>query len=471
MKKTITTVLAALLCVPIFAESFVPGEGTVRFRVYQSTVDRDMKEVRTTPFSPHFTSYMKYIDLDSAKPSHEYLGLGISLTDASCWLLREMGREKGYQLLKDAFTTGGMNLSIVRLNCGASDYATALYNYDDTPDDVNMKHFSVARDEKYMIPVIKDVMAVQENLYVFSSIWSCPGWMKDSGQMCGGRLLDKYMPAFANYWAAYIKAYQQHGIHIDAITVQNEPLTDQRGANPATLITTAQEMALASKHIPAAFRKNGLDTKIWIYDHNYKYYDRVIQELSDPAVRSSIDAVAWHPYSGKPEMMQEVRRQFPDVTFHLTERGMNYPDIATQDQKWCADLVMGALNNGCSSYCGWCLALDQDGQPVTGRFACRGLYEINLDTGEVVRTPLYTLFRHIGPYVKKGAQIMAVEQPEENLSTITFRNPDGQYVIVVACGNRGADRQRVQIKFKDQYLAFALPLNTWSLSTIVIDKQ
>lgn len=463
--------LPLLVCGNMLADSYAPQSGDIKFSVYQTTEKHALREIKTTPFSPHFTSALKVLDLDTIQPSHEYQGTGICLTDASCWLISQMDQEHRQQLLDDAFRKDGLNFSRVRLTCGACDYATALYNYNDHKDDISMKHFSIARDEQYMIPLIKEIQKMRPDLFVFSSIWSAPGWMKSSGQMCGGKLLDKFLPAFANYWTAYLKAYQERGIHVDAITVQNEPLTDQGGANPATLISLEQEISLAGKLLPKAFKRAGLDTKIWIHDHNYKQYERVLKELADPSVRSTIDAVAWHPYTGQPEWIRNVRKVYPDVTFHLTERGMNYKDIATQNEKWCADLVFDALNNGCSSYCGWCLALDEDGQPVTGKFYCRGLYEVNLEKATFRSTPLCTLFHQFSPYVQRGAQIMNIEQIDENLKIIVFRNPDGQHVIVVACDNMGTDRQRVQIKYKGQYLVLALPLNTWSLSTIIIDRQ
>lgn len=456
------------------AQTYLPSEGNIRFAVYQSTSSYTQKQILTTPFTHHYTSILKSIDLDAAKPSHEYLGLGVSMTDASCWLIDALGSYKGGQLLSDAFGQDGLGLSMMRLNCGSSDYATSLYCYNDCVDDVKMKHFSIDRDKIYMIPVIKKALALRDDFFVFSSIWSAPGWMKDSGHMCGGKLLDEYMPAFAAYWAAYLKAYKEAGIDIDAITVQNEPLTDQRGANPATLISGPQEAALAGRYLPEAFRKNKVDAQIWIHDHDYNFkygfYERLLDVLSDPDVRKNIGAVAFHPYGGTPVMMDSVRAHFPGIPFHLTERGMNLRERDTQTEKWCADLVFGALNHGCSSYTAWNLALDMDGQPLTGCFWCRGLFEVNLEEGTYSETPLCTLFRHIGPYVKRGAQILSIEQPDPNLATIAFLNPDGTRVVVVACDNPGPNRRRVQIKYKDEYFVLNMPLYKWSLSTVVIEE-
>jgi hypothetical protein len=42
-------------------------------------------------------------------------------------------------------------LGAIRLNIGASDYSTGLNSYNDTPVDVEMKNFSLSRDDSYLI--------------------------------------------------------------------------------------------------------------------------------------------------------------------------------------------------------------------------------------------------------------------------------------------------------------------------------
>ncbi|MDF9832697.1 glucosylceramidase [Ereboglobus sp. PH5-5] len=454
-----------------FAGSYVPKDNEIQFRILQTTKDKALREVASTPFTRHEYSLLKSIDLDAARPSHEYFGIGVSMTDASCWLLSQMDIEARHKVLKEAFSSRGMNISMIRLNCGSSDYATELYNYNDHEGDVEMKKFSVARDEAYMIPIIKRVHSYRSDLFTYAAVWSVPGWMKDSGAMCGGSLLDKYLPSFAAYWTAYLKAYKERGVRIDAVSVQNEPGTDQRGGCPATLVSAKQEIELAGKLMPAAFKEAGLDTEIWLYDWDYEGRDRVNQMLADPDVKRNAAAVAWHPYAGKPEMMREVLKQNPGTKMHLTERGPNLALKDIQTPKWWSEVIFGALNNGCSSFTSWNLLLDEDGQPNTGRFPCGGLMSIDTETGKVSKSTQCAVFYHFSPYVKRGAQIMAIEQPDDALTAITFKNPDGQYVIVVAAGENPKVRQRFQVKFKNQYLAVCLPLNSWSLTTVIIDKQ
>ena len=94
---------------------------------------------------------------------------------------------------------------------------------------------------------------------------------------------------------------------------------------------------------------------------------------------------------------------------------------------------------------------------------------MDLESGNVKKSHQYTVFRQFSPYVKRGAQVMNIEQPEKDITAITFLNPDGEYVICIAAGNKSKMRQRVQIKFQNQYLGLSLPLDTWSLTTVIID--
>ena len=468
MKKLLLALLSIVGIASATAESYVPREGEVKFKMLQTTDSKAIHEVRNTPFTKHYYSLYETIDLDAAKPMHEYLGVGVSMTDASCWLLSQVDKGVRHNFFKKVFTKRGYNLSIVRLNCGSSDYATELYNYNDTKGDVEMKNFSIARDEKYMIPIIKSLKSYNPDIYTFSSIWSAPGWMKDSGEMCGGSLLNEHMPSFANYWAAYLKAYKEQGIKIDAITIQNEPLTDQRGGCPATLISAEQEALLASRYIPQSLKKAGVDTRIWIHDHNYEDYKRVLDILENKEVVRNIDAIAWHPYNGEPEMIQAVKAIHPNIPMHLTERG---PNLAKQDVKWWADVVFGALNNGCKSYSSWNLVLDADGQPNVGKHPCGGLFTIDIEKGTFTESVQAKLFRQFSPYVERGAKILSIAQPKENIRAIAFQNPDGNYVVCLVAQNKPNKRQTLQLKYRGEYMLVSLPLNTWSMTTIIIEND
>ena len=476
MKKVILITLCFIATViPAMAQEWVEGLHEHSFSVYQSTGAHGVEQVQSLPFMKHGYSMLTSIDLDTAEPSHEYLGSGVSMTDASCYLLSRMKPAARRQFLRRIFTPKDLNLSIIRLNCGSSDYATELYNYNDTPGDVQMEHFSIDRDRIYMIPVLKQVQKVRPDIFKFASIWSCPGWMKTSGAMCGGSLKEESEQAFANYWAAYLSAYRDEGIEIGAVTVQNEPRTDQYGGCPATLLTGKQEARLAGNLMPEAFRDAGLNTKIWIYDHNPnpKKHGAYIHDLmSSPQVQQNAEAIAWHPYSGTFSYMEEIHRQYPMFGMHLTERGSNLTNRDEQTEVWFARLMFSALNSGCSSYTAWNLLLDPDGQPNTGRFACAGLLTYNPATGSLSESTQCAVFRHYAPYVSRGASILSITQPDPDLICIAFRNPDGSFVVCAGYDGRGVkERKRIQIKHRGEYLTLSLPMNTWSLTTVTIPAE
>ena len=467
--------------------SYVPEPDEIAFRVVQTRlVEREGKvvpedparqDVRSTPFTPHAYADIPTIDLDAAEPRQEMLGFGVSLTDASAWLLSELRPDRREKLLRHLFGPAGIGLSIVRLNVGSSDYATALYNYNDAAGDVRMELFSVARDDRYLIPMFKEIRAVRPDLYTFASTWSCPGWMKTSGAMCGGALRDDCLPAFANYLVAYLKAYRRRGVTVDALTVNNEPDTDQDGGCPACLISGKQEAELAGRLLPSRLKAAGLSTDIWILDHNYDLWERVLGQLRDPEVRANVAAVAWHPYAGKPEMIEKVRAEFPDVVFHMTENGPSLARWDRRDAFWWSRNIFDALNHGCSSYCGWNLCLDQDGQPNAGHFACGGFVELDsrqLDKTAFKASAQCVAIGHVAPYVKRGAHLLATGAWSKDGDVVgaAFRNPDGTLVLVCAASHtEKTNRRSVQVKCRGQYLALRLPVRAGSLTTVIIPPE
>ena len=101
--RFLSIVIALLICTFVSAQVYVPKEGEIQFKVLQTTKDKPLHQIRTSSFTHHPFSAMKSIDLDAAKPSHEYFGCGVSMTDASCWILSQMDPEARHKLLKDAF--------------------------------------------------------------------------------------------------------------------------------------------------------------------------------------------------------------------------------------------------------------------------------------------------------------------------------------------------------------------------------
>ena len=158
-----TGVIGALL---VSVVGMCVGADGVGYTVYQTCEDRAFREVRNTvPFSPHRAVSVPCLDLDDAKVTHEFKGLGVSFAEASCKLLAELPPERRRELLDMVFSKNGAGVSMGRIHVGCSDYSAHIYTYDDVPDDIKLEHFSIDPDRKYVIPAIKEAQKVCPDLY------------------------------------------------------------------------------------------------------------------------------------------------------------------------------------------------------------------------------------------------------------------------------------------------------------------
>lgn len=112
------------------------------------------------------------------------------------------------------------------------DFSTWPYSYDDHEGDFGMSNFSlVMEDFKLKIPLLLSASNMStRTLKFFGSPWAAPAWMKTNGKMQGAGTLkgvagDKYHKAWALYFAKFIKEYEENGVKIWGVTVQNEPST------------------------------------------------------------------------------------------------------------------------------------------------------------------------------------------------------------------------------------------------------
>jgi len=141
----------------------------------------------------------------------------------------------------------------------------------------------------------------------------------------------KYFASYAQYFSKFLQAYASEGVPIQAVTSQNEVDTDQDGRMPACLWGQEYEIEFVKKHLGPELRGGNIPTKIWLLDHNYNLWGRVICELDDRDLHEYTNAVAWDGYVGSADMMSRVRDAHPEAAMHWTEDGPDYtsPDYAT----------------------------------------------------------------------------------------------------------------------------------------------
>src|SRR6185369_4720668 len=170
------------------------------------------------------------------------------------------------------------------------------YSFDEGEPDPELSRFSIDHDREYILPILREARAVNPGLFLLASPWSPPGWMKDNGSMLGGTIRRRYLESYARYINRSLASYNEAGVHVDALTVQNEVDTDQDGRMPACTWPQEAEVEFVARHLGPALQKSGLDTKIWLIDHNYNLWGRAIAELDDEGVRRYASSIAWHGY-------------------------------------------------------------------------------------------------------------------------------------------------------------------------------
>ena len=426
---------------------------------WMTSKDAQYKSVGVAGWQPAKGKVANVITLNPAQKFQSVLGFGAAFTDASCYLSGKMDAGQRQALLADLFGGDGLRLSVARTCVGASDYSTKAYSFDESAEpDPELKKFSIEHDKEYILPTLRDARKVNPDLYLFSTPWSPPGWMKAGGSMLGGSMRKKYFGPYADYFVKFLQGYSAEGVKIDAITVQNEVDTDQDGKMPAALWGQEYEIEFVKKFLGPAFEKASLDTKIWILDHNYSLWGRALSELEDPALNKYVEGVAWHGYVGTANEMTKVHNAFPDKSAYWTEGGpdITSADYATDWTKW-SHMFTEILRNWSRCIVGWNLLLDEKGNPNIGPFPCGGLVTVDSKTGQLTKSGQYWAFAHFSKAIQRGAHVYDSHSEVAGVDHVSLENPDGGHVLVLT--NKG-EKQQVTCVLEKQALPVELEANS-----------
>lgn len=434
-------------------------------RVWATFRDRRYAQAEPLAWKPATEVAADAIVVDPGTAKQQVLGFGGAMTDATCYVLSQLTESERHDVMHDLFAPGEMALNVCRTCIGASDYSRNAYTFDESDQpDPELKKFSIDHDKAYILPVLRDARKVNPELFLFSSPWSPPGWMKSGGSMLGGAMRKHSYEPYARYFLKFLEAYKAEGVAINAVTVQNEVDAEQEGRMPACLWAQEEEIEFVKSHLGPALRKAASPTKIWVLDHNYNLWGRAVGELSDPDAYEYIDGIAWHGYAGDVSAMTRVHDAFPRKNAYWTEGGpdITAPDYQTDFTQW-AETFNDIFQNWARSITAWNIALDEKGKPNIGPFSCGGVITIDNATHKITRSGQYWAFAHYSKHVRRGARVIAtngVGDDAPNTASVShagFRNPDGSLVVVLA--NRGAEK-RVQLVLGTHALEIDLPANS-----------
>ena len=452
-------------------EPFVDGD--VIMYITTATRSQDFRK-HARNFSDRDNMSPSTIKLEPATRFQTMDGFGASVTGSTCYNLMQMSAENRNKFLRQTFShTEGFGHSYTRISIGASDFSLGEYTLCDTP---GIENFALTTEEtQYIIPILKEILAINPTLKIMGSPWTPPRWMKVNNltdrqphnSWTGGQLNPQHYADYAAYFVKWIQAFAAEGIKIHSVTPQNEPL---HAGNSVSLFMGWQEQhEFVGNHMAPQFKNAGLDTKIYLFDHNYNY-DLIADQQGYPMriYEAGIDSdvvagAAYHNYFGDRSELLEVQRLFPDRELVFTEAsigtwndGRNLETRLIEDMR---EIGLGTVNNWCRAVIVWNLMLDFDRGPNRpgGCRTCFGAVDIDQSNYEIItRNSHYYMISHLAAVVKPGAvRIGTSGFSDPDFIHSAFENTDGTYALVAF--NSSAQARTVTIDDGKQHFSYEVP--------------
>jgi glucosylceramidase len=460
--------------------------------VWTTTADGSVRLERTATVEAQRSSDTSTdtIEVDPDAVGQEVRGFGAALTQSSAALLLAMSDDARRALLTELFDPAGpVRLSVLRVALGGSDFVVEpAATYDDVPPgdtDWDLERFSTASDEPVR-SLVRDIRALAPDLVVVGSPWSPPAWLKTSGSLEGGSLLDDDR-AYATYAAYLVRTVQEYaaaGAPLDALTVQNEPQARHPDGYPGTDLPVADQVRLITTLGPA-LADAGLDTEILAFDHNWSLHpsdEAATPDGADPEPDYAHRCCAATRHRGSPASRSTATpaTRAPRTRSTTSSRGRDL-----------ADRVLRLARPGRAAGAGVRRHADLAGAEPAGRVAAP-----RRDGGPDVeprarsrRRPARRRLRHLhrrgdgrrrGGHAERRARRArargAVRAPgstrvgsagpaDDALTQVAFRTPAGA-TVVLAQHDGDADRSVDVVVDGDR---FPVTLPARSLSTVVVD--
>ena len=407
------------------------------------------------------------ITVDTTQTYQSIDGFGYAMTGGSAQLIYGLPAAQRQALEQELFGTDSTHIGVsyLRLTIGASDMSARVFSYDDnaTPasPDTALANFSLADDNTYLVPLLKEILAINPTIKLLGCPWSAPAWMKTNNSASGGSLLPQYYGVYARYFVKYVQAMKANGIPIDAVTPQNEPLNANN--NPAMVMQDTAEERFVRDYLGPAFQAAGISTKIIIWDHNCDVPQYPLTILADANAAAFVDGSAFHLYGGDITALSTVHDAYPNKNVYFTEQYVAGPGNFQSDLDWALrNLIVGATRNWSRNVLEWNLAADQNYGPHTpgGCGVCQGAYTINGAT--VSKNTSYYIIAHASKFVRPGS-VRVASNITSGLQNVAFVTPTGKKVLIVENDNSAATTFTVQFNGKN----FSTTLNGYAVGTFV----
>lgn len=433
----------------------------------------------------------------------EIEGFGGALTETVGYLYSKMTEENKKQFLEDHFGKNGQGYRFLRMHIDSCDYSLDEYQAVADPiADPDFATFTIDRDRKYMLPMLKDAMAMTARPFsVLLSPWSPPKQWKnpparpkndasvyggfpgfrnnidyDNPSRCnGGSLKKEHYGDWARYLVKYVQAYLDEGVPVTMLSLQNESIA---ATNWDSCIWTAEEQKeFLRDHLYPAFEKAGLVGKVglYIWDHNKERAVEYPMAMIDEETDKMIEGIAFHWYSGDHfEAVGIARDLFPTKKLMSSEccalhppgkAGMfggfgGGPSVAEVDYSDAANYahdMIGNLNNGMHRWIDWNLCVDKDGGPRHVPMGFGAPICANED-GTYRKLLTFDYIGHITRHIQPGAKRIAFTRCDDKIDMTAAKNPDGSIAAVIL--NRGNADVKYAIRMEGRVIRVSVPAKT-----------
>ena len=366
------------------------------------------------------------------------------------WRLNVNGTVTGVQsgLCLDVSGAATANGSLVQLwTCNGQ------ANQAWTRPDPTLATFSIGHDLGYIVPDLKEALALNPGLKLMANPWSPPGWMKANGQMnnanhAGTLLASSYGP-LAQYFVKFLQGYAAQGVPIFAITPQNEPTFAT--AYPGMEFSEQNEASFVANNLGPALAQANLSPAVLGTDFNTNLLSSYAEPLMQDAGASKyLAGTAWHCYAGGLNAIGTMHAAFPAKDNYETECSDGI------DPQNAIETFIQSTRNWARTATMWNIAEDQNNGPVIpgGCNACTPLVTINQSTGNVTFDAGYYSVGHFSKFVLPGAKRIA-SSTTANLDDVAFQNPNGSLVLII--DNTSGSTQSFSTSWAGQKFSDSLP--------------
>ncbi|WP_068786963.1 glycoside hydrolase family 30 protein [Paenibacillus phocaensis] len=402
-------------------------------------------------------------------------GFGGCFNELGVVALNLLPEEERKRVLFNLFHPDGeQKFSICRIPIGASDYALEWYSHNETDGDYAMEHFSIERDRKYLIPYIKEALALNPELKLFASPWSPPTWMKFPKAYNYGTLRWEHeiLEAYALYFVKFVQAYREEGITVHQIHVQNEIVADQKF--PSCVWTGEQLREFIRDYLGPAFERHGLDTEIWLGTINApEPWDEWLKKkvtdhdayahtvLSDPEAYKYIKGVGYQ-WAGKWAIQRTVL-SYPELRYMQTENECGDGTNTWEYAQYVFNLFQHYFTNRVNAYIYWNMVLESKGRSTWG-WEQNSMVTVDKEQHRAVFNPEYYVMKHFSHFVTPGSKRIG-QQGHWFGNAVSYVTPNGERVVVMA----NPFKETRTVRISDGTGMYGFELEPESFNTMLFD--